>query len=69
MTSPAARAIQSMPDSAAPENVDGQLLYWRRTGGGNPELKPWKANTFDLSLEKYFGSQAYVVGGHSTTSG
>jgi iron complex outermembrane receptor protein len=49
-----------VPDSAVPENVDGQLLYWRRTGGGNPELKPWKANTFDLSLEKYFGDQAYV---------
>jgi iron complex outermembrane receptor protein len=48
-----------IPDSATPENVDGQLLYWRRTGGGNPELQPWKANTFDLSFEKYFGSQAY----------
>jgi len=49
-------------DSATPENANGQLLYWRRTGGGNPELKPWKANTFDLSLEKYFGSQAYISG-------
>jgi iron complex outermembrane receptor protein len=49
-----------VPDSATPENVDGLLLYWRRTGGGNPELKPWKANTFDLSLEKYFSSQGYV---------
>ena len=48
-----------IPDSATPENVDGQLLYWRRTGGGNPQLKPWQANTFDLSFEKYFGSQAY----------
>jgi iron complex outermembrane recepter protein len=47
-------------DSATPENVNGQLLYWRRTGGGNPELKPWKANTFDLSLEKYFAEQAYI---------
>ena len=49
-----------IPDSATPENVDGQLLYWRRTGGGNPELKPWEANTFDLSLEKYFDDQAYI---------
>jgi iron complex outermembrane recepter protein len=47
-------------DSAVPENVNGQLLFWRRTGGGNPQLKPWQANTFDLSLEKYFGSQAYI---------
>jgi iron complex outermembrane recepter protein len=49
-----------IPDSATPENEDGQLLYWRRTGGGNPKLKPWQANTFDLSLEKYFGDQAYI---------
>ena len=49
-----------VPDSATPDNVDGQLIYWKRTGGGNPKLKPWKANTFDLSLEKYFGDQAYI---------
>lgn len=30
-------------------------------GGGNPELKPWTANVFDISIEKYFGgTQAYV---------
>lgn len=47
-------------DNATPDEVDGEIYYWSRTGGGNPKLKPWKANTFDLSLEKYFGSQAYV---------
>jgi iron complex outermembrane receptor protein len=49
-------------DSGTPlEGPDGQLLYWTRSGGGNPELKPWKANTFDLSWEKYFGeNQGYV---------
>ncbi len=41
--------------------IDGsQTFYWKRTGGGNPELKPWKANTFDLSFEKYFERHAYV---------
>jgi iron complex outermembrane recepter protein len=29
--------------------------------GGNPQLEPWKANAFDLSYEKYFGSKAYVA--------
>lgn len=28
--------------------------------GGNPDLDPWKADAFDLSYEKYFGSNAYV---------
>ncbi|MBC8025450.1 MAG: TonB-dependent receptor [Steroidobacteraceae bacterium] len=49
-------------DSGTPlQGPDGQLLYWTRSSGGNPELKPWKANTFDLSWEKYFGeNQGYV---------
>ncbi|WP_420479175.1 TonB-dependent receptor [Brevundimonas sp. FT23028] len=29
-------------------------------GGGNPELRPWLANVFDLSFEQYFGRSAYV---------
>lgn len=29
--------------------------------GGNPQLDPWKANAFDISYEKYFGSRAYVA--------
>ncbi|KAF1692880.1 TonB-dependent receptor [Pseudoxanthomonas koreensis] len=29
--------------------------------GGNPELEPWRANAFDLSYEKYFGTKAYVA--------
>lgn len=28
---------------------------------GNPFLKPFRANTFDLSYEKYFGTRAYVA--------
>lgn len=27
--------------------------------GGNPELKPFRANAIDLSYEKYFGTKAY----------
>jgi iron complex outermembrane receptor protein len=29
-------------------------------GGGNPELKPWIANVYDISIEQYFGRSAYV---------
>ena len=29
-------------------------------GGGNPTLRPWIANAFDISYEKYFGGKAYV---------
>jgi iron complex outermembrane recepter protein len=47
-------------DQAVPPNYNGQFFYWSRNGGGNPKLRPWKANTFDLSFEKYFGEQAYV---------
>jgi iron complex outermembrane receptor protein len=47
-------------DTTIPPNYNGQFYYWSRNGGGNPKLRPWKANTFDLSFEKYFGEQAYV---------
>jgi iron complex outermembrane recepter protein len=29
--------------------------------GGNSKLDPWRANAFDISYEKYFGSKAYVA--------
>ncbi len=29
--------------------------------GGNPELDPWRANAFDISYEKYFGTKAYLA--------
>ncbi|MBW8823369.1 MAG: TonB-dependent receptor [Xanthomonadales bacterium] len=28
--------------------------------GGNPQLRPWRANALDISYEKYFGTKAYV---------
>ena len=28
--------------------------------GGNPQLKPFRANAYDISYEKYFGVKAYV---------
>ena len=32
---------------------------WSRNGG-NPELEPWTANAYDLSIEKYFAERGYV---------
>ena len=29
--------------------------------GGNARLDPWRANAFDLSYEKYFGTRAYLA--------
>jgi iron complex outermembrane recepter protein len=50
------------PDTGTPtQGPNGELLYWQRNAGGNPQLRPWKANTYDLSWEKYFGeNQGYV---------
>jgi iron complex outermembrane receptor protein len=47
-------------DQTAPPTFNGTPYYWSRNGGGNPKLHPWKANTFDLSFEKYFGIKGYV---------
>ncbi len=33
---------------------------WSQAYSGNPELKPWRASSFDLSVEKYFGKRSYV---------
>jgi len=32
-----------------------------RGGGGNPFLRPFRANSFDLNVEKYFGRTGYVA--------
>ena len=32
-------------------------------GGGNAALRPWLANSVDLSVEKYFGGSGYVTAG------
>jgi iron complex outermembrane receptor protein len=30
-------------------------------GGGNPKLRPYKATSLDLSVEKYFGGKGYIA--------
>lgn len=39
--------------------VDATTRMWNGSGG-NPKLEPWRANTFDLSLEHYMGKGSYV---------
>jgi len=50
--------------SGAPYMVNGQPVYWKQNGGGNPLLRPWKADTFDLALEKYFSNKGYLSARH-----
>ncbi|MDB5907527.1 MAG: TonB-dependent receptor [Massilia sp.] len=41
-------------------SIDKNTRAWSGSGG-NPELKPWLANSFDISYEKYFGKRSYVA--------
>ncbi len=34
--------------------------YEWSASGGNPGLEPWRANAYDISIEKYFGKRSYV---------
>lgn len=39
----------------------GTVGSWSVDSAGNPQLQPWRANSFDLSLEKYFGKRSYLA--------
>lgn len=41
-------------------NVSGNVTPWSGSGG-NPQLRPWRANAIDLSVEKYIGGKGYVA--------
>jgi len=34
---------------------------WSAGGGGKPDLQPWRAKAFDISVEKYFQKRSYVA--------
>jgi iron complex outermembrane receptor protein len=34
--------------------------YEWSASGGNPQLEPWRANAYDISIEKYFSKRSYV---------
>jgi iron complex outermembrane receptor protein len=46
-------------NTEAPVLFSGNAYGWSGNGG-NAQIRPWKANAFDLSVEKYFGRKGYV---------
>ena len=46
-------------DGQVPYGASDNPYYWNATGG-NAHLKPWKANAYDISFEKYFGRKGYI---------
>ncbi len=52
-------SVSAVSNGNVPAVIGGEKVYWTASGG-NPNLRPWKANDYDLSLEKYFGRKAYV---------
>ena len=41
--------------------VDQTSRMWNGSGG-NPDLEPWRANSYDVSMEKYLGKRSYIAG-------
>jgi iron complex outermembrane receptor protein len=41
-------------------SLGSNIGLWSAGSGGKPDLKPWRANSFDFSLEKYFGTRSYI---------
>lgn len=41
--------------------IGGQNFAAVTGGSGNPDLRPWRANAFDLTFEKYFGTKGYLA--------
>jgi len=54
-------AYATIADSSSPlTGPNGKPVYWTQNSGGNPKLQPWRANAFDLAVEKYFSNRGYV---------
>ena len=59
-------ALESNPQNCTPGAgvlPNGNCFFFRGNGG-NPELRPWRANAYDISYEKYFAdNRGYVSAG------
>jgi iron complex outermembrane receptor protein len=54
-------SFTTIADSQSPfTGPNGKVYYWTQTSGGNPQLRPWRANAYDLAVEKYFSTKAYL---------
>ena len=54
------RASQTYGINSGNVNSTDPTQAYFNGGGGNPELRPWIANVFDISYERYFGRSAYI---------
>jgi iron complex outermembrane receptor protein len=43
-------------------SLGSKVGMWSAGAGGKPDLQPWRANSLDFSLEKYFGKKGYIAG-------
>lgn len=55
------RAFNSAGLGKVGVDATGKDVYEWSGSGGNPELKPWDAHSYDLSFEKYFGKRSYFA--------
>ncbi|MBB5206180.1 TonB-dependent receptor [Inhella inkyongensis] len=53
--------LRSAIEFGVADNPNAQGVRTVGGDGGNTQLDPWRANAFDLSYEKYFGTKAYVA--------
>jgi iron complex outermembrane recepter protein len=44
-----------------PITLGSKIGSWSAGSGGIPDLQPWRANSVDFSLEKYFGKRSYLA--------
>ena len=54
----ASKTFSYDPNKAGSTNIN--FSPWSGSGG-NPALEPYRANAYDLSIEKYFGEASYVA--------
>lgn len=54
------RAYNSAGLNRSIDQNTGQPIFTWSGNGGNPYLRPWVADGFDLSFERYFGKGSYI---------
>ena len=60
MARPRLDQLRAPIDFGVSTKVNGAGFFEPGGSGGNPKLDPWRANAFDLTYEKYFGTKAYL---------
>ncbi len=56
--------VQVFPSGVTPPDPT-KIYYMPGGSGGNPKLKPWRANAYDISYENYFGRKSmFAIAGY-----